>query len=142
MSLMDRIDIIGALILDSKPYYGVEYMNMVIYPDLDDSRPSYDIAARYQSRLSNLTGLLDLSQETIKVYGLLRQLITEKERIAAIYKMKITEADFELLQQYSYHLVYRLIALVQYHIPEALNQNAQIYGLFGNAGIAHVLMFT
>lgn len=56
--------------------------------------------------------------------------------------MGITDADFQTLQLYSFHLMYRLIALAQYKIPKESNQNALIYCLFGYAGFGYIVMFT
>ena len=141
---MSRVDIMSAIILGSKPRFELELElnNPAPDPDLENLEPSNLIGTRYQTKLSNLTGLRDLSQETIKVYCILRHLITEKERTASLQNMKITNTEFELLQLYSFRLMYRLIALVQYEIHDSLNQNTLIYGLFGNAGLAHIVMFT
>jgi hypothetical protein len=111
------------------------------YPKLKDLEPFNLLAARYESKLSNLTGLRDLSQEMIKAYRILRHQITDKGKVSGLQEMGIVKADFISLQLYSYQLAYRLIALVQYKLPES-NQNALIYELFGNAGLAHYFMFT
>jgi hypothetical protein len=135
---MDRVDIMSAVVMGLKPRF--EVVNSVLsYPDLEGSEPCL-ISARYQSKLSNLTGLKTLSRETAKVYRILRHLITDIERVAGLQGMNISEKDFQSLQLYSYQLMYRLIALVQYEIPAS--NNALIYGLFGNAGLMHILMFT
>lgn len=52
--------------------------------------------------------------------------------------MGITKAEFE---SYSDQLMHRLINIVQYKVPEAPSRNALIYGLFGNAALAHVTTF-
>jgi hypothetical protein len=85
---MDRNDVVGAWILGSEPYWEVEICDMAIGPDLHPEHYS-GIAARYQSRLSTLTGLPDLSQETIKVYSFLRHLIMDKETLAGAQEMGI-----------------------------------------------------
>jgi hypothetical protein len=89
----------------------------------------------------NLTGLHALSKETIEVYRDLRRLIADKEPSAGFLKMGIAYPDFISLQLDSYQLMYRLIALVQYKVPDS-NWNALIFGLFGNAGLLHILMLT
>lgn len=133
------MDLIGAIVMGLKPRF--EPVNSALpYPDLEDSEPCL-MSARYQSKMSNLTGLKPLSQEAAKVYRLLRHLIIDKESVAGLQEMKIPESEFQSLQLYTYQLMYRLIALVHYEIP-ASNLNALIYGLFGNAGLVHILMFT
>ena len=84
----------------------------------------------------------NLSHEMIEVYRLLQHLIAKKERVAGSQSMDIPEADFQALQSYCTQLMYRLIALIQYEIPDPLNTNALIFKLFGNAAVAHILMFT
>ncbi|CZR65887.1 uncharacterized protein PAC_15787 [Phialocephala subalpina] len=114
------------------------------YDDLPELEPLSPLLARYKSKLYNLTGLKDLSQETIEIYHILRYLITEKERIACSHKSTITREEIESMQAYTDHLLPRIIALIQYTSPDPSpsNQNARIYPLFGNAGLSHVLMFT
>jgi hypothetical protein len=139
---MHRFDIINAFIMGSKPWYQDELDNPALYPDLKDLKPSTkEIGAQYLIRLSNLTGLQDLSQETIKVYGLLYHLITKKERAAALWSNGVTDAEHQSFQLYSFRIMYRLIALVQYEFTSS-SRNTLIYGLFGNAGMAHLFMFT
>jgi len=84
----------------------------------------------------------NLSHEMIEIYRILQHLIAKKERVAGSQSMDIPEADFQALQSYCTQLMYRLIALIQYEIPEQQNSNALIFKLFGNAAVAHILMFT
>ena len=83
---MGRIDIISAIFLTSKPRFELELEvdNPAPDPNLEDLDRCNLICARYQTKLSNLTGLQDLSHETIKVYRILRHLIMEKERVAGL----------------------------------------------------------
>jgi hypothetical protein len=138
---MDRVDVQSAYKLGLQPRFGLNSPNLP-YPDLEHSEPGNRIGARYQNRLFNLTGLQDISQETIRVYYILRHLITDKEPTAGLQEMGITDADFQTLQLYSFHLMYRLLALAQYKVPEVSNHNALIYCLFGHAGFRHIGMFT
>jgi hypothetical protein len=117
-----------------------EIVSPTIYADPED----LTIGARYKTKLSNMTGLKELSQETIEVFSLLRHLLTEKEKVAAIQGSEITDAEFQSLELYSHHLIHRLIALVQYENSNSSKprQNALIFKLFGNAGLAHIFLFT
>jgi hypothetical protein len=137
---IDRVDILGAIVMDSKPRF--ELVSPALYPGHEDLGPYNRLAARYKIKLSNLTGLQDLSQEMMEVYCILRHLITEKEKVAGSLGMEITEAEFLSLQSYCTQLMHRLIALIQYKAPDSLNQNALIYKLFGQAAVAHIVMFT
>lgn len=109
------------------------------HPDLNTP-----LVARYKSKLSNSTNLPHLGRETVRIYGMLRHLITEKEVVAAAQKSDISDEDFQKLFFYLQNLMHRLIALVQdkgSESPEA-SENGMIYKLFGNAGLAHIFLFT
>jgi hypothetical protein len=86
----------------------------------------------------------ELSHETIEIYCILRHLIAKEERNGPSLKPRTTEGGtFEWLRGYPDPLVHRLIALAQYQLPQSPNQNnAIIYKLFGNAGLAHIVMLT
>jgi hypothetical protein len=138
---MNRIDIVSAIVLGLKPRFE-ELANsafLPLDPDLDDLESENLLTARYKTRLSNLTRVPDISQEMIEVYRLFRRLITKKEIIASSHNMEIPEAEFLSLQAYCTHLMYRLISLIQYN---AMNVNSLVFRLFGNAAVAHILMFT
>lgn len=154
---MDGVDIICAIVLGSKPRFELKLDSPAPDPNPEDLKHCNLICTRYQTKLSNLTGLQDLSQETLKVYRILRHLIMEKERVAGLQNIGIINTRYQWLQLhgttntgsqwlqlhlYSFLLMHQLIALVQYKIADSTNQNALIYSLFGNAGLAHILMFT
>ncbi|KAE9380996.1 hypothetical protein N431DRAFT_477794 [Stipitochalara longipes BDJ] len=137
------VDIVGAIVLGAKPRF--ERLNparLPLHPGLEFLEPCSLLATRYKERLSSLTGLPGLNHEMIEVYRLLKHLIAKKERIAAAQSIDIPEAEFQALQSYCTQLMYRLIALIQYEVPDLLNPNALIFKLFGNAAVAHILMFT
>jgi hypothetical protein len=137
---MGRVDTVSAIVLGSKPRF--ELMNLALlplHPDFDDLEPCNLLVARYKTRLYNLTGLPDVSHEMTEVYRMLRHLITKKERAASSQEMEIPEADFQSLHAYCTHLMYRLIALIQY---DSQTKNGVIFSIFGNAAVAHILMFT
>lgn len=136
ISCIDRIDNRCSIAMNSKPRF--ELVNPA--PDPEDLEPCSLLGVRYKTKLSNLTGLQDISQETIEVYRTLRYLIVKKERVLGSQKMG-TDAEFESLRSYTDQLMRRLIALAQCKIPQS-NQNALIYKLFGNAALAHIVMFT
>lgn len=80
---MDRVDINYAFKSELQPRFAVDTPGLP-YPELEHSEPGNRIGVRYQSRMVNLTGLKDVSQETIRVYYILRYLITDKERTAGL----------------------------------------------------------
>lgn len=126
----------------SKPSYQEELDSLDLSSDMDDIKALENpTGAQYQTKLLNLTGLQDLSHEAIKVYGFLRHLMIEKERVAGLQSLGIAASDYQSLQLYSFRLIYRLLFLVQYKVPDPSNPNTHIYSLFGNAGIAHIIMF-
>ncbi|KAE9372733.1 hypothetical protein N431DRAFT_409051 [Stipitochalara longipes BDJ] len=140
------VDVVGAIILGSKPRF--ENTNPAFplldpYLEGEDIQPCSVLGARYKARLSNLTGLPDLSQKMIEAYRILRHLINKKERLAGLQRMEIPEAEFQHLQSFCTQLMYRLIALIQYETsPNLPNENALVFRIFGNAAVAHILMFT
>ena len=76
---MDRVDIVGAIVLGSKPRF--ELLNpgrLPLHPGLEFLEPCSLLGARYKARLSNLTGLPDLSHEMIEVYRILQHLISKQ----------------------------------------------------------------
>jgi len=115
------------------------------------SEPDYwesysPLLLRYKFKLSNLTGLSDLSEETVDCYRLLRNLVTEKGKCdkpgGGLLSMGIAKADFEAC---SHQLMRRLIGISQYKpSPESSNQNTGIFisKLFADAAIAQVASFT
>jgi len=118
--------------MGSKPRFG--FVNPTPHPDPKHWEPYSDTGLRYRTRLYNLTGLQELTEETMEVYRILRNLMAEKHRT----KMGITKEEFE---SYADQLMHRLIHIVQYNGSELPNQNALIFGLFGHAALAHVTTF-
>jgi hypothetical protein len=137
---INRSDMFSAIVLGTKPRFGlVNPALLPLHPDLSNLEPYNLLTARYRARLSNLTGLPEMSQEMIEVYRIFRHLVVEKERTAGLQTLGITEADYQSLQSYCTQLMYRLIALIQF---DAQSQNSLVFRLFGNAAVAHIFMFT
>jgi hypothetical protein len=133
--LIIRMDIATAIILGLRPRFKIA--NIAPHPNLDIL-----LATRYKTKLSNLTGLQDLSQEAIEVYAMLRHLIMEKEKVIAAQSSKVTDEEFDLFLSYSQLLMHRLAALIQFSNSPKPGQNVEIFRLLGNAGLAHIFMFT
>jgi hypothetical protein len=96
------------------------------------------LALRYRTKLCNLTGLTELSHETIDVYWGLRNLAALVDMVFATHEFPITPLEF---QTYLCRLASRLVRIVHQDVPTSSNQNAVIFRLFGNAALAHVVMF-
>jgi hypothetical protein len=96
------------------------------------------LAQRYATKLCNLTGLTDLSQEMIEAYWGLHNLAVLKDLIFASHKSTITQLEYHA---YIGRLVIRLVNIVQYDVPDSPIQNALIFRLFGNAALVHVVLF-
>jgi hypothetical protein len=139
-SLVDRVDIVGAIVLGSKPRF--DLVHSTPHPDFKSIEPCSLLAARYKARLFNLTHLPDLGEKMMEAYRILRHLIIKKERFASSQEMESTGTEPQSLYSYCTQLMYRLITLIQYESPNLLIKNALIYRLFGNAAVAHILMFT
>jgi hypothetical protein len=140
--LLNRVDIVHAFFTNSKPYYQAELDSLDLSSDWGDIEALENPTdAQYQTKLLNLTGLQDLTHKTIKAYGFLRHLMTEKERVAGLQSLGIAASDHPSLQLYGFRLIHRLLFLIQYESPDPSNPHTHIYSLFGNAGIAHIIMF-
>lgn len=68
----------------------------------------------------------------------LRNLTALKDLVFAAYESPITPLEFNTLVG---RLVVSLVRIVHQDIPTSSNQNALIFRLFGNAALAHVVMF-
>jgi hypothetical protein len=131
--------------MGSKPRFKFLHSDSVSSPNLHNLEPRGPLAQRYKTQLYILTGLQDLSHETIEIYCILRQLIAKEEMNAASLNVETMEAGttFEWLRTFPDPLVHRLISLAQYQIPQSRKEsNIMIYRLFGNAGLAHIVMLT
>lgn len=122
--------------MNTKPRF--EFAALPALQNPADWEPYSHLALRYSTKLCNLTGLPDLSQETIEVYWGLRNLTATKDLISASQKRTIRRLEFHSCTG---RLVRRLIDIVQHEIPDSSNENALIFRLFGNAALAHVVMF-
>ncbi|KAE9378435.1 hypothetical protein N431DRAFT_366976 [Stipitochalara longipes BDJ] len=130
------MDITTAIITGLRPRFEMPYRDL--NPNLDTI-----LCTRYKVKLSNLTGLQDLSQQAVKVHAMLRHLIMDKEM--AIAAQKITaDAEFDLFVSSSQYLLYQLIPLVQYNnsASPTPGRNTEIFRLLGLAGLAHIFVFT
>ncbi|KAH9212873.1 hypothetical protein DL95DRAFT_524810 [Leptodontidium sp. 2 PMI_412] len=106
----------------------------------DDWTPYSTLARRYQSKLYNLTGQKELSEETIHVYSALKNITPLSEREAL---NMIGDGDATAVFQYKgqlERLERRSLALVL-SASESPNQSLLIYQLFGNAAMIHALLF-
>jgi hypothetical protein len=130
------VDYICSIAIGTKPRFGL--VDAAPRPDPAHWESYGGTALRYRTRLSNLTGLQELAEETIDVYRILRNLIAEKYKTSSSQEMRIRKEEFELHVD---QLTHRLINIVQYKFPKSPNQNALIFGLFGYAALAHVMTF-
>jgi hypothetical protein len=104
-----------------------------------DWDPLNHLALRYKTKLSNLTRLPDLSQETIDVYWGLRNITAIKQANANLEKAP--KLGWKELFSHISRFVNRFLGIVHYDLPPSRNQNDQIYALFGNAALSHIVMF-
>lgn len=89
----------------------------------------------------NLTGLTELSEDTIEAYHLFRHLIAEKDKCDAtgnLLDMRITKPEF---QAYTDHLIRRFINIIQSPALESSGSNALIFKLLAYAALAHLMTF-
>jgi hypothetical protein len=96
------------------------------------------MALRYESKLVNLKGLPDLSQETIEVYWELQHLSKVKDE-SCYYRTKTSDID-----SYSNTLEYlerQVVVIVQSEHLTFLNRNTSILHLFANVAVLHIYIF-
>jgi hypothetical protein len=124
-----------SIVMGSKPRFGL--VNLAPGQILAAWGPFTSLDLRYKTKLYNLTGLEYLSDETVDIYRILRQLVAEIDRPHRFSGEGMTKAEF---QEYSHQLMRRVVDLIQYK-PEPSNPNALIYGLFGNAAMVHVTSY-
>lgn len=138
MVCIDRADVFIAVVRELKPRFVIA--TSAQYPDLK----GLVLSARYESKLSNMTGSKELSRETVEAFSMLRHLLTEKEKVAAMQGSRITDAEYQALKLYSHCLMHRLLTLALYENVDSSkpSHNALIYKLFASAGFTHILMST
>lgn len=95
------------------------------------------LAPRYQSKLSNFTGLPLLSQETIEIYKGLRHFITMKDSMPVSHD----KSELQPLLDMAGRLDRRLLKLILSDCLDPPSQTTVIYKLFGNAALIHQVMF-
>ncbi|KAE9364208.1 hypothetical protein N431DRAFT_431140 [Stipitochalara longipes BDJ] len=137
MKFIYWIDTIGAMALNTKPRFDVAALPPHKNPA--DWAPLSHLALRYKTKLSNLTRLPDLSQETINVYWGLRNITAMKDLTATFEKPP--KLSWKELFSHIGRLVGRLLNIVHHDLPPSRNQNDKIYALFGNAALSHIVMF-
>ena len=104
-----------------------------------DWEPYSHLALRYSTKLCNLTGLEDLSQEMIEVYWGLHNLAAMKDLVVTSQRPAIKSLDFHT---HTGRLASRLIHIVQNDgLDSRNNKNAELFRLFGNAALAHIIIF-
>jgi len=107
-----------------------------VYPEFFKS-----IGLRYKAKLSNLTKLDELSQQTIDAYYLLRYLMDEKEKLCCSpqpLEMSITIEEFQIRTD---QLMRQLTTILQYKIPESSKPYGLMFELFANAALSHAIAY-
>jgi hypothetical protein len=95
------------------------------------------LAMLYEAKLFHLTGLQDLSKETVKVYWGMRNLMGLKE--AALHLTR--KVEFASWSDMVERLKRRVVALLQSEVVKSGDPKLSIFVLFGNAAIFHISMF-
>ena len=140
ISSLDRTDIFCAIATGYEPRFRC-LLQAPLDIDHKDLEPLSLLGVRYKIKLSNLTGLQDLSNETVEIWCMLRQLIAKEQRTAESQTTNFTEAEHNCIQCPD-RLVYRVLALSQCRVPDSPNHNAVIFMLFGYAALSHVILFS
>jgi len=125
----------AAIVMETQPRFlppGIDYEERKSYWDLFSP-----LALLYEAKLFHLTGVRDLSKETMEVYWDMRDLTGQKE-VAIHSKHRVEILSYSDMVE---RLVRRIIALVQSEGLKSLNHNSSIFVLFGNAALLHIYMF-
>ena len=132
---ISRTDCSAAIVMETQPRFQL--------PSIDDEeRPSdwylySSLAMLYEAKLFRLTGLRDLSKETIELYWGMRNLTGLKE-VSIHLKQRVEFLSYSDMVE---RLERRVITLVQSKVSKSPKQNGSIFVLFGNAALFHVYMF-
>lgn len=128
-----RLDSCVSILLETKPRFDLDTIEKPHQPF--DCGPYSTLTLRYKSKLINLTGLPDLSQETIEVYWALQHLSRVKDE-ACYYR-----TDTSDIPSYSDTLEYierQVVAIVQSEHLSLPSQNTSILHLFATAAVLHI----
>jgi hypothetical protein len=96
------------------------------------------LAIRYQAKLFNLTGLRDLSEETIDIYWDLRNLTALKEVASCHPDRNVEMISYTTMLEC---VERRVVRLVQQEALLSPATNLAIYRAFGHAVLLHIYMF-
>jgi len=133
---MSRSDSTAAIVMETQPRFLLLSIN-----DDEERKPHWDLynslTLLYEAKLFHLTGLRDLSKETIEVYWGMRDLTRRKE-MAIHSKQRV---EILLYSDIVERLIRRVIALLQSEALESPKHNVSIFVLFGNAALLHMYMF-
>jgi hypothetical protein len=99
----------------------------------------YPLASRYQAKLSNLTDLPLLSQETVEAYRALRHFTAVKDHL--VISPSHDNSELQPLLDMTGRLDRRLIKIIRSDTLDHPNQTTVIFKLFGNAALIHQVMF-
>jgi hypothetical protein len=127
-----RTDTIASIVTHTDPLLKLEPQKQP-----GNRAPYSPLAHRYQAKLFNLTGLPELSEETIKVFWELRHLTAIKESVSIMG----LDQEFASFLPAIERLERRIIKLLRLGRLDLPNENSLIYKLFGNAALIHILIF-
>jgi len=131
-----RLDSCVSILLGTKPRFDIDTIEKPVHPL--NCGPFGTLALRYKSKLSHLTGLPELSTETIEVYWELQHLSKVKDEVC-YQRTETTDID-----SYSDTLEYlerQIVALMQSEHLALPKQETSILHLFSNAAILHIYIF-
>jgi hypothetical protein len=106
--------------------------------------PSYSsFALRYKNKLSNLTNLSSLAEETISTHLAIRSLTTLKDTICFSTTPSNGAQDFETSAHTIESLERRCLSIIQSSLLNLYSSShvQAIYPLFGNASLIHIMIF-
>jgi hypothetical protein len=134
-------DIVAAVALDAPPRFTL----MELWPPSPPPpEPSYStIAHRYKTKLSNLTGLPSLAEETISTHLALRSITALKDTICFSPNFSQGPLDFETSAHTIESLERRCLSIIQSPLLEPYSPSPihAIYSLFGRASLIHIMVF-
>ncbi|KAE9381097.1 hypothetical protein N431DRAFT_392008 [Stipitochalara longipes BDJ] len=134
-------DTVASVALDAPPRFKLEDLTI---PSQMPSPPTRSpLAQRYKTKISNLTNLPHLAEETISTYKDLRAITALKDTICFSPSSSRESQDFEASAHAIELLERRCLSILHssFLYPHSPSSIYAIYPLFGNASLIHIMIF-
>lgn len=131
-----RLDSCVSILLETRPRFDLDTIEKPQHSF--DCGPLSALALRYKNKLANLTGLLQLSRDSVEVYWKLRNLSQVKDE-ACYYQPR--DSDIDSYSDTLEYLERQVVAILHSEDLTLSGQNTSILRLFATAFILHIYIF-